>query len=267
MSSGLSGMTGLGGLIGASGSIDPDAQAFLSVTGIANSQIVSAIDRLVRSLKTRNLWDRMLAIYPMVGGTTNTHKYNLKNSSFAILNIASGAISDAGGIRTPTDGSVSNAATTSEINFSNVNHINYCISTYWKNPGFTIQNGFEDFAISDSGKFFLGYYRHSNGRSYVSSGSWGAYADSDATGRCGFFATRAISSSQAQLWYRSSNFSNPFSHLGLPSLTGSIVRLGNNALSPSSWFSIGASYNDSEMVTLESIVHEFQTALGRNAAY
>lgn len=61
--------------------IDPAARAFLNATGITNPTIILAINTLVLSLKENNLWNKMVAIYPFVGGTATTHKYNLKNSA------------------------------------------------------------------------------------------------------------------------------------------------------------------------------------------
>jgi hypothetical protein len=58
---------------------DADAQAFITATGITNLNQQSAITNLVIGLKTDGIWTKMKAIYPFVGGTATTHKYNLKN--------------------------------------------------------------------------------------------------------------------------------------------------------------------------------------------
>ncbi|CAA9201216.1 hypothetical protein FLA105534_03468 [Flavobacterium bizetiae] len=68
---------------------DPDAQYFIDVAPIINYVQANAINTLVTSLKEKNIWDKMQAIYPFVGGTANTHKFNLKSpidadSSFRI---------------------------------------------------------------------------------------------------------------------------------------------------------------------------------------
>jgi hypothetical protein len=60
-------------------SSDPDVNAFLSATGITDETTVIAMDTLVGDLKGYGLWSKMIAIYPFVGGTATTHKYNLKN--------------------------------------------------------------------------------------------------------------------------------------------------------------------------------------------
>lgn len=58
---------------------DPDVEAFMAATGITDGAIYVAIDHLVRDLKSANLWTKVHALYPMVGGTANTCKYNLKD--------------------------------------------------------------------------------------------------------------------------------------------------------------------------------------------
>lgn len=58
---------------------DADAQAFITATAITDSTQQNAINTLVLSLKGYGVWSKMKAIYPMVGGTATTHKYNLKD--------------------------------------------------------------------------------------------------------------------------------------------------------------------------------------------
>jgi len=57
--------------------VDPDATAFLTATGITDPTISDAINQLVLDLKAASLWTKSNAIYPFVGGTATTHKYNL----------------------------------------------------------------------------------------------------------------------------------------------------------------------------------------------
>lgn len=61
------------------GGLDPDAQAFLTAAGITDSTITTAINTLCLDLKSNNLWTKMKAVYPFVGGTATTHKWNLKD--------------------------------------------------------------------------------------------------------------------------------------------------------------------------------------------
>jgi hypothetical protein len=59
--------------------LDPNAKAFLTVTGITDATITSALDTLATDLKSYGIWTKMKAIYPFVGGTATTHKFNLKD--------------------------------------------------------------------------------------------------------------------------------------------------------------------------------------------
>ena len=67
----------LGG--GAVAPLDPDAVAFLTAAGITDPTIESAINTLVVDMKAASIWTKMKAVYPFVGGTASTHKWNLKN--------------------------------------------------------------------------------------------------------------------------------------------------------------------------------------------
>jgi hypothetical protein len=60
-------------------SYDPNAVAFIVAAGITNTTQQSAINQLVLDLKSYSLWDKCSAIYPFVGGTASSHKYNLKD--------------------------------------------------------------------------------------------------------------------------------------------------------------------------------------------
>ena len=62
-----------------SSSSDVDAQSFISAASITNDTQVTAIDTLVTALKTAGIWTKMKAIYPFVGGTAESHKFNLKD--------------------------------------------------------------------------------------------------------------------------------------------------------------------------------------------
>lgn len=66
--------------------LDPAAAAFLTAAGITDPTITSAINRLVKNYKgignlnnSVDLWSGSLAIYPIVGGSANAHKFNLKD--------------------------------------------------------------------------------------------------------------------------------------------------------------------------------------------
>ena len=61
------------------GGVDPDAQAFITAAGITNPTQQGAINTLVLDLKGYSIWTKFKAIYPIVGGTAASHKFNLKD--------------------------------------------------------------------------------------------------------------------------------------------------------------------------------------------
>jgi len=63
----------------AAAGFDPDAQAFITAAGITDPTQQSAINTLVLDLKGYGIWTKMIAVYPLVGGTATSCKYNLKD--------------------------------------------------------------------------------------------------------------------------------------------------------------------------------------------
>lgn len=58
---------------------DVDGKAFLDATGISDATTSTAIYNLVFQAKAHGWWTLCQMIYPFVGGTATTHKYNLKD--------------------------------------------------------------------------------------------------------------------------------------------------------------------------------------------
>jgi hypothetical protein len=56
-----------------------DALAFIAAAGITDATQKQAICTLVSDLQTYGIWTKMKAIYPFVGGTASSHKWNLKD--------------------------------------------------------------------------------------------------------------------------------------------------------------------------------------------
>jgi hypothetical protein len=67
---------------------DSNVVSFLNATGITNPIYINAINNLVLNYKgkgtinqTVNFWDSIYAIYPLISGSEDTSKYNLKNTA------------------------------------------------------------------------------------------------------------------------------------------------------------------------------------------
>jgi hypothetical protein len=59
--------------------IDSDAQLFISAATLTDSTHINTINTLVKDFKSAGLWTKMKSVYPMVGGTASSHKWNLKD--------------------------------------------------------------------------------------------------------------------------------------------------------------------------------------------
>lgn len=61
------------------GDMDTDAYAYLTAANIEDETMQSKINTMVTSLKAEGLWDKIDALYPMVGSTFEQMSYNLKD--------------------------------------------------------------------------------------------------------------------------------------------------------------------------------------------
>lgn len=66
-------------VITSQGGLDPDAEAFITAAAITDATQITAINQLVLDVKAYGLWNKIMALYPFVGGTAFSHKFNLKN--------------------------------------------------------------------------------------------------------------------------------------------------------------------------------------------
>jgi len=64
---------------GGGGAFDPDAQAFITAAAITDPIEQSAVNQLVVDMKDAAIWTKMKAVYPFVGGSATSHKWNLVN--------------------------------------------------------------------------------------------------------------------------------------------------------------------------------------------
>ena len=66
---------------GGGGAIDADALNFISTASITDLTQQSAINQLVLDLKSYSIWSKLHALYPIVGGNSLAHSYNLIDTS------------------------------------------------------------------------------------------------------------------------------------------------------------------------------------------
>lgn len=82
-----------------SASCDADAQTFITAAGITDATQTSALCQLVVDLKSAGVWTSLNAIYPFVGGSATTHRYNLKNPTTYQITWFGGVTHSANGVQ------------------------------------------------------------------------------------------------------------------------------------------------------------------------
>jgi hypothetical protein len=247
--------------------IDPDAQAFLNATGITNQTIVDAINTLVVDLKTNNIWDDMLAIYPMVGGTATTNKYNLKdpqdtNGAFR-LNFVGGWTHNSSGSK--PDGVAGTYADTFLNASSSLTPSTGSFSYYsfTDSPGDIVEIGVNDNAAATNESLLALRYSGAQFGFYSQlGGSGGAVADSKGFG----IVNRTTN---VELWRDGTRVLNQAGSVAsMPNRTFYLGAQNNgtnsyrNSNRGCSFSHIG--YTLSSPSTFTTIVNTFQTSLSRN---
>ena len=243
---------------------DADAQAFLTATSITDALISSAINTLVLGLKSGNLWGRMKGLYPLVGGTVDKNKYNLKDpkdadSSFRLSFINSPTHSSNGIAFNGT----SQYAVTHIVPSSHLEQNSASIGLY-------LRSDFNRQAGSGVEVSLLLYPKWTDGSALA----WintGTNVGKSRTTSKGFVAGSRVNSTQqiicAEGGYETANFnSTGRSNFKIPFMArensaNSFDRFDNRGLS---FAFVGLGFSGSELLLIETIVNDFQTKLGRN---
>ena len=111
-------------------SSDPDVNAFLSATGITDETTAIAVGTLVEDLKGYGLWSKIIAIYPFVGGTATTHKFNLKdpqdtNAAFRLSFVGGWTHSSTGALPNGVNAYANTFLSPSQTNYSDFAYGDY----------------------------------------------------------------------------------------------------------------------------------------------
>jgi len=244
------------------GGFDADAQAFITAAAITDSTQQSAIDTLVVDLKTAGIWTKMKAIYPIVGGTASSHKFNLKDPRDLD---AAFRLTFTSGWTHSSNGMVGNGTSTSSNTYFNpsVNsgqddaHASLYIRTD------NDQNGVDFGTLNFTIQLYGGsLYTRVNQSSYDNIGSY----PSD-----GHFSISRISSTESKTYLDGSLISTKLSssialdnynaYIGAWTTNGISVALSTNR--EYAFATIGDGLTDTESSDLYTAVQAFQTTLGR----
>jgi hypothetical protein len=263
--------TTLGRQVGTPYVSDSDAQAFLTAASITDTTQATAINTLVTDLKVAGIWTKMKAIYPFVGGTATSHKWNLKDPRD--LNAAYRLVFNGGGIHSSTGykGSANGYAQTFLNAFNVLQNSNLHLSFYSRTADTT--NAYSNEIQQDSTWSSSNYitFRTNNksggGTVWFSAGNDSAGASISSTEN-GFYIGSETASNLRKMYRNGSvlatnttNDTNSLPNANL-NLLGSPTA-GAYSLNETAFTSIGDGLTDSEASSFNTAVQKFQTTLGR----
>jgi hypothetical protein len=248
--------------------------AFLDATGISEESVTAlALDDLVVGLKTNSLWDKILTLYPMVGGTATTHKYNLKdprdlNAAYR-LSFSGGWTHDASGAK--PNGSNAYADTyfnpmTNGLTTANA-HMAYYAGTYASTSdsceigNYTSDGeGFVMQCKSSVGNQLRCFFTYSLPAGYASiPRGFVAFSATANTRRDAYVAGTSVGNNTTT---DNGTLGNYSLYIGAAHINGASANSYSDALC--SLASIGNGLTSGEISTYNTLVATFQTALSRN---
>lgn len=243
---------------------DADAKAFLAAASITDPTITSAIDTFVIGLKADSLWTKITAIYPFVGGTASTHKWNLKNpldTDAAYRLVFSGTFThDANGIQGSGDSVYADTFINPSVVTTNAQHM----SAYIRTPS-TSQQYYEIAAFQVTPTIEYGLVgRYSNGTAYSIFGGISSVTLSDPRG----FLVATRSGSNNALYKNATSLVNSVATLTYPNakigVSGAVGRTGFASNRNLSFASIGQALTAGDVTSFNTRVQALQTTLSRN---
>jgi hypothetical protein len=246
-------------------------QAFLTATGITDATIISALNAMDTSLISAGLLPsgtgagKIKALYPIVGGTAATHKFNFVNP---LDTNAAFRLTFNGGWTHSANGMTPNGTNGYANSFFNpqteLDDFDYSYGAYYRTQisEVTIEGNFNTVSLSLS-------IRGATGRFY-SAGPFGNLDDLG-TSTLGLFAVNRLANNNAKAYFNSNQVDSDTSTTSLipPSLNMFVGALNNNG-SPSFYISkqiafeyYGVGLTNAEHLSLYNSVQTLQTTLGR----
>ena len=259
------------GIIGSSVTVasgDADALAFFTAAGITDTTQKSAVNTLVTDLKTANIWTKMKALYPFVGGTAAQHRFNLKDpralDAAYYLTFVGGGTHSANGYLPNGTTSYADTKLIPSVLSTNSQHLSYYSRTQIISG--EIEIGANSSAPNNN--FLAIYYSATSGlRTSLASGTRTNIAI-PSTNTQGFFMSNRPSSTYINIWKNNSKLTtdnitstgndNVLMYIG--AVNGTTVQYSTKE---SAFASIGDGLTDAEALAFYTAVQAYQTTLNR----
>lgn len=270
-------ITALNGVIAssiASFSYDADAQLFFNAEAAAGVTLTltqkSAVNQWVVDAKAAGIWTKMKAVYPMVGGTATSHKFNLLNP---VDSNAANRLVFSGGLTHSSTGILGNGTNGWANTFLDPSIIfpsGFASMGFYNRVAVTSLNYFMGVALS-SVNFFRIQAVVSNVMRHISKGT--AATNHTVTDRLGFHANSRTSNTlitsidnTGAFQTNTTTVSGAYPSLNIPlfAQNSSIIGISTYINAELSFAYISDALTSSELTSLKSINQTFQTTLGRN---
>jgi hypothetical protein len=251
---------------------DADAQAFIVAAAITDNTQKNAINNLVINLKAAGIWSKMKAIYPMVGGTASSHKWNLKDprdldAAFR-LTFTGGWIHASTGAKPNGTNAYADTFLTPSVSLSqNSTHVSYYTRTNSNNTeveigSSTANNAADNKIVLEIRTSGVSYYNVNAQATYIS------HVDSDS--RSLYIANRTASNVVNGWKNGTSLATGTVPSTGLSTAKIYLGAFNQNittafySVKECSFASIGDGLTDNEAIVLNQIVEGYQYELSRN---
>ena len=243
------------------GAMDGDVTAFLTTTGITDGTIASALNNLVSGLKTNGLWSKIIAFYPLVGGTATLHSYNLKNTSQYQISWSGSLTHNNMGVTGMGGYGNTGIVPSTALSLNDV-HLSIYV-----NSGNSSSDGCDmgSQSTGNTNRLFIARYNW-----VINANMNDATAGFSAAGNSGFcYGSRKSADTRirgANTTYESSSVSS----LALNTHPIYVMAVNYHDLSAGvvyrrhASYSVGSGLTSGELMTFNTLIQAFQTALGRN---
>jgi hypothetical protein len=265
------GRVGIRPTSGSGSSYDADALAFFTAASITDSTQMGAVNTLVITLKSNNLWTKMRALYPIVGGNATAHSYNLIDTSKYRGLFSSGWVHSSNGMLS----NGSSAYMDTQFNPSNILSVNDAHLSFYLNLSRAGSSGaFGALASNTPSSLMYATPRYFNDCYYSFIGEEGSvvstsfFSNSETKG----FYVNSRTSSTRLTQFKNGVLKNTVTGVNNGTLPNRNMYIGamnanwgihySNDLYTT--VSLGIGLSDSESTILSTIINTFNTTLGRN---
>jgi hypothetical protein len=243
-------------------SYDVDAQKFIDSSNISDTVYKSGLSNFVKQLKDSSLWQKFAAIYPMVGGSSSSACYNLKdprNSDAAYRLTFSGApVFGSSGVLFPSINDYANTHFTDSVLIYNNNSLSYYSLTQNTVDGYDMgcddhKQYYNEFAIynSSNASNWFGYYSYGN----MPSSTIGLFMLSSTATDVKRYENGVVKDSKGS--------APTTGYTGEPILVGYVQGADSGGKRECGLATIGQGLSDTEALTFYNIVLKFEKTLGR----